>query len=194
MDLQDLCGRARLDRDALRAVFRVGSRVYGTDHPGSDEDFVVVLARQDARQDLLFGPDFNVILHGVDSFQRSLDEPSVLALEAWFAPPPHRLLEPRPPFRCKPDRRRLLAAASERARSDFAKARKTFEDEPEAARKKVFHALRVAMFARQIVRHGKLLRFDEASHLPALLRSFDRWTAIEKHFGPELEALLNAPR
>lgn len=192
MDLQELCEQARLDRGALHAVFRVGSRVYGTTHPGSDEDFLVVLARRDARQDLLFFPGLNVILHGVDSFQRALEESSVMALEAHFAPAPHRLLEPRPPFSFRLDRKRAMASARERARSDFAKARKTFEDEPEAARKKVFHALRVAMFARQIAQHGKILRFDEASHLLPLLGGMPSWGAIEPLAGPMLRELLGS--
>lgn len=190
MDLQELCEQARLERTALRAVFRVGSRVYGTATPESDEDFLVVLARRDARQDLLFFPNLNVILHGADSFQRALEEHSIMALEAHFAPAPHRLLEPRPPFSFKLDRKRVMASASERARSDFAKARKTFEAEPDAARKKVFHALRVAMFARQIAQHGKLSRFDEASHLMALLRGIPSWEPVAQFTEPLLQELL----
>ena len=50
----------------------------------------------------LFGPDINVIVHGLRSFQSALDDGSVLAFEAVFAPPPHHLKEPRPPFALPP--------------------------------------------------------------------------------------------
>lgn len=190
MDLTDLCGTLRLSPGSLRAAFRVGSRVYGSARPGSDEDFLLVLSRPDARQDLLWGEGCNAIIHGLESFQEALDEHSMMAIEAWFAPPPHRLLEPRPPFRFALRRDRLIAAASERARSDLEKARKRFDDEPGPSRKKVFHAVRVAMFARELLDRGKLTGFDQATPLLTELESLDDWPAIERRFEPLLRGLL----
>ena len=56
----------------VHALFRCGSRVYGTATATSDEDFVAVLARRDAKQDLLFRDDVNVVIHGLDSFRDAL--------------------------------------------------------------------------------------------------------------------------
>src|SRR5512132_4365138 len=54
------------------AIFRCGSRVYGTATAASDEDFVVVLARRDAKQDLVFRDNVNVVVHGLDSFREAV--------------------------------------------------------------------------------------------------------------------------
>ena len=51
-------------KSAVPAAWRVGSRVYGTASPDSDHDYVVVLSSPAQKQDLLFGEDINVVLHG----------------------------------------------------------------------------------------------------------------------------------
>ncbi len=155
-DHEQLLGILKLPDSAVRAAFRVGSRVYGTAGPGSDNDYLVVLEKPDQKQDLLFGRDVNVIVHGLRSFQSALDDGSVLAFEAVFAPPPHRLKEPRPPFAFKLDRARLVESAIGRSTSDFEKARKRFSEEVEPSKKKLYHALRVLLFARELAQTGKL--------------------------------------
>lgn len=147
----------------VRAAFRVGSRVYGTAGPGSDHDYLVVLERVDQRQDLLFGKDMNVIVHGVRSFQTALDEASVIAFEALFAPPRHRLKEPRTAFSFRLDRRRLAASATARSTSDYEKAKKRFAEEVEPSKKKLFHAVRVPLFALELARSGKIEDYGAAN-------------------------------
>jgi hypothetical protein len=149
----------------IHSASRCGSRVYGTAGPGSDEDFVVVLADASARQDLLFVGGVNVVVHGTGSFAKALADQSVFACEALFAPPPHRLKEGRPPLPFRLDRDKLAASARARSDADFKKAAKTFADEPRAAKKKLFHALRVPIFARQLVQHRTLVDFTEAAPL-----------------------------
>ena len=73
-----LLGRPASD---VHALFRCGSRVYGTATATSDEDFVAVLARRDARQDLLFRDGVNVVIHGLDTFREAIAGQSVFALE-----------------------------------------------------------------------------------------------------------------
>src|SRR4051794_16449930 len=108
----------------VHALFRCGSRVYGTATATSDEDFVAVLARRDARQDLVFGDNVNIVVHGLDSFRDAVAGQSVFALECLFLAPEHRLLDPRPAFAFKLDRVKLAASASARSTSDFKKAEK----------------------------------------------------------------------
>ncbi len=64
-DLLRILGRSSAE---VHAIFRCGSRVYGTATAASDEDFVTVLARRDAKQDLVFRDNVNVVVHGLDSF------------------------------------------------------------------------------------------------------------------------------
>jgi hypothetical protein len=147
---------------AVRAAFRVGSRVYGTAGPFSDHDYVVVLGSPTQRQDLLFAEGVNVTLHGGKSFEAALDDGSVFAFEALFAPPPHRLKEPAPPFSFTLDRKKLCASAASRSTSDYEKARKRFADEVDASKKKLFHSLRVPLFALELARTGKIEAFSAA--------------------------------
>jgi hypothetical protein len=147
---------------AVRAAFRVGSRVYGTDGPGSDHDYVVVLGNPLQRQDLLFAEGVNVTLHGVKSFEAALCDGSVFAFEALFAPAPHRLKEPVPPFSFELDRKKLCESAVSRSTSDYEKAKKRFADEVDASKKKLFHSVRVPLFALELVRTGKIESFGAA--------------------------------
>ncbi|NUO48084.1 MAG: hypothetical protein HOV80_04425 [Polyangiaceae bacterium] len=164
-DYRDVMGILRLEDAAICGMFRCGSRVYGTATPSSDHDFVAVLAGSDGRRDLVFGDGCNVVIHTRASFQEALDHHSIFALECLFAPAPHRLKEPAPPFRFVLDRRKLADAASERARADYEKASKRLDEEPDASRKKAFHAIRVLWFALQVAREGRITDFEEAAEL-----------------------------
>jgi hypothetical protein len=177
----------------IHSVYRAGSRVYGTATEASDEDFVVVLARRDARQDLVFRDSVNIVLHGVDSFQKALADQSVFALECFFLPKEHRLKAPQQPFAYKLDRNKLAESASSRSASDFKKAARTFAEEPLPAKKKLFHALRVPMFALQIARSGKITDYGEATPLWREIQADESedWDAFAgRVYGPLRERLV----
>ena len=191
MDYPEILRHIRRPDGEIRYLCRAGSRVYGTAGPGSDEDFTVVLADQGARQDLLFRGGANFVVHGTGTFAQALSDQSVFALECLFAPPEHRLKDARPPFAWKLDRAKLIASASSRSESDFKKAARTFGDEPRAAKKKLFHALRVVMFARQIVASGRIADFTEAAPLWAEIRDREdeAWESLARDYGPLRERL-----
>jgi hypothetical protein len=175
----------------IAAIFRTGSRVYGTASPTSDEDFVAVLARKDARQDLAWGDGVNVVVHGLDTFRDAIADHSVFVLECLFLPPEHRLKDPRPPFAFKLDREKLAASAGGRSAADFAKAGKRFAEEPGPSKKKLFHALRVPMFALQIARTGRLQDYGEANGLwfEIAARVETEWEPYLAEYGPRREQL-----
>lgn len=175
------------------ALFRCGSRVYGTATATSDEDFVAVLARRDAKQDLVFGDDVNIVVHGLDSFHEALAGQSVFALECLFLAPEHRLVDPRPAFPFKLDRAKLAASASARSTSDFKKAAKQFEEEQIASKKKLFHSLRVPMFALQIMRSARITDYGQANHHWAAIRDHEStgWEELARLFGPTRDDLLS---
>ncbi|WP_437731899.1 hypothetical protein [Sorangium sp. So ce1335] len=175
----------------VHSVFRTGSRVYGTATAASDEDFVAVLARRDARQDLAFAPGVNVVVHGLDTFRSALADHSVFALECLFLPPEHRLKEPRPPFPFKLDRKKLAASAASRSASDFKKAGARFDEQPEASKKKLFHALRVPLFAVQIAETGAIHDHGAATPIWREIAADERldWEAYREAYGPLRERL-----
>lgn len=191
MDYADVLRHVRRTDAQIAFACRCGSRVYGTAGPDSDEDFLVVLADARAKQDLLFRGGANFVIHGLESFREALAGQSVFALEGLFAPAAHRLKELRAPLPYKVDRARLSASASARSASDFGKAAKAFTDEPRAAKKKLFHALRVPMFARQIVTRGRIVDFREASPLWAEIagRADTEWEAYARDYGRLREKL-----
>ncbi|APR85838.1 Hypothetical protein A7982_11187 [Minicystis rosea] len=186
MDYADVLRHLRRSDAEIHSVCRCGSRVYGTAGPASDEDFCVVLTDARAKQDLLFRGGANFVVHGLGSFREALADQSVFALECLFAPAEHRLKEGRPPLSFTLDREKLAASASARSASDFAKAARTFEDEPHAAKKKLFHALRVPLFARQIATRGRLADFTEATPLwiEIAARTETTWAPYAEAYGP----------
>lgn len=171
---------------AVRAAFRVGSRVYGTAGPRSDHDYVVVLAAPGQRQDLLFAEGVNVALHGVRTFEAALSDGSVFAFEALFAPPAHRLKEPVPPLSFELDRKKVVESAVSRSTSDFEKAGKRFSEEQEPSKKKLFHSLRVPLFALELLRTGKIEDFAAATgHFEDILSDpSEDFADYEATYGP----------
>jgi hypothetical protein len=191
MDLAAVLRVLRRADGEVAAVYRTGSRVYGTASATSDEDFVAVLARQGARQDLAFGPGVNVVVHGLDTFRDAIADHSVFALECLFLAPEHRLKDPRPAFAFKLDRKKLAASAGGRSAADFAKAGKRFADEPAASKKKLFHALRVPLFALQVARTGRIGDYGEANGLwrEITAREEEDWEPYLAAYGPLQERL-----
>jgi len=189
--LDRLIAVLRVSRADLRAAYRVGSRVYGTAGPGSDEDFLVVLGRPGQKQDLAFAPHLNIVIHGVATFEDALADQSVFALECQFAQPAHVLVAPRPPFRYTLDRKKLAASAIGRSTADWQKAKKRFVDEPGPCRKKAFHALRVPVFALQVAKTGKITDYAAARKWFAALREGpdDDFAWYEEKLGPARETL-----
>ncbi|MDI1442882.1 hypothetical protein [Polyangium sp. 6x1] len=189
--LSRLLAVLRVSRAEIRAAWRVGSRVYGTAGPASDEDFLVVRSKPEQRQDLAFAEGLNIVIHGVTTFQDALDDQSVFALECYFAQPAHVLVASRPPFRYTCDRKKLASSAIGRSTADWQKAKKRFVEEPGPSRKKAFHAMRVPVFALQVAKTGKISDYTAANHFLAELRKGpdDDFAWYEETLGPAREAL-----
>ncbi|MBK9264639.1 MAG: nucleotidyltransferase domain-containing protein [Polyangiaceae bacterium] len=189
--LDSLCSILRASAGDVRAAYRVGSRVYGTAKPTSDDDFVVIMTRPGQKQDLAFAHGINIVIHGPVTFQTALDDQSVFALECFFASPEATLMAPRPPFKYTLDRRKLSVSATEKSKADWQKAKKRFVDEPGPSRKKVFHALRVPAFALQIAKTGKLADFTCANawHADIQRGPNDDFSWYEDRFGTVREEM-----
>lgn len=136
---------------------RMGSWVYGVAREDSDTDFVAVVEGP-LRDKLLFGHDYNVTLYTPAEFQGALDEHSLYALEALMAPPEHRLIDAR--WVWVRDSHRLLERALEKSGDDWAKGVKLLADDPAKAVKKIWHSLRLLLFARQLLERGRIDDFE----------------------------------
>lgn len=145
----------------VKMVVRVGSHVYGTNGPDSDEDFVVVGVLATGR-DLVLGKGINVTVFSEAAFKEALENQNIYALEALMAPAEHRLM-PGAPYSWAKHTHRLVAEVSERSSSDFEKAIKTWNQDPMKARKRLWHSLRVPMFAQQLDKHSRITDFTVAN-------------------------------
>lgn len=164
-DYHQLLGILDCGDGDVHSLFRSGSRVYGCARVNSDEDFVAVLSKRDAKQDLVFRPNINIIVHTVASFQEALDNHNVLALECLFARPEAKLKEGHPPFPFTLKVGKLSEQACEKSLSDCKKAQKLFAEAPGVGRKKLYHSIRVLMFARQIIGNGRIVDYGEANEI-----------------------------
>lgn len=192
MDYQQLCTLFRWNDPDIHSVFRSGSHVYGTASSTSDEDFVVLLHDSNTRPDLLFRPQVNVNVHSIFSFQTSLNKHSIFALECFFLPQEHRLKESSPKLQCTLNAKTIFESANKRALSDFKKSARCFEHEPFASKKKLFHAIRVLMFARQLIRHHTIVDYAEANSIwYELCKETDQqWSTYPLKYEPLFEQLL----
>jgi hypothetical protein len=155
----------------------VGSRVYGTSGPDSDHDYVFVGIIATGR-DIVFDYGCSITVFSEDAFRESFANQNVFALEAMFTPEQLRL----PPFVIqgwltttgnrgwldttvdmgwKLDKPKLVANATEKSDSDFARAIRTWGDPK--ARKRLWHSLRVPMFAGQVLTHGRIIDYTAAN-------------------------------
>lgn len=172
MKYEELLKTINLTDQAIHAVYCCGSQVYGTANHQSDNDFVVILSNRKAKQDLIFKDQVDVIVHGIDSFNESLSKHNLFALECLFLPKQFCLKEPRPVFDFKLNREKLIDSVTAKSLADFLKAKNQFEDNLESSKKKLFHSIRLLMFAIQILKYGKINDYTQANHY---------WTEIQNN-------------
>ena len=157
---QTLLGILKVSDAEVHSLFRVGSRVYGCDTWASDEDFVAVL--HEGKKDLRFRHDINITVTNVAAFQASVDAHSIFALECVFAPS-ETVLKAGSPFAFKLDRAKLANKAIATSAKDYTKAVKLFAVELDPSKRKLYHSLRVLLFARQIFECGRIEDFGQAN-------------------------------
>ncbi len=176
--LQDLLHILKCTDEDLHSAYRVGSRVYGCATEASDSDYCVVRSARSGRSDLVFRPGVNITVHTVDTYQTALNEHSLFALECLYAPPGAVLKQgPQLPFKLNVDI--LLDRVRKTSESDWRKATKLWEDELDASQKKLYHSIRVLMFARQIIQHGRITNFSEANDVWSEAKESVDWTEFE---------------
>ena len=147
------------------SLYRSGSRVYGCQNENSDEDFVAVVSKPGAVQDLIFEKGLNIIVQTRESFHESLKDHNMLSLECYFSPQRFHVKDSTIKWNLKLDVRLLRNQAIEKSRSDLMKSQKNWMEEPEASKKKLYHSIRVLRFALQIMTHRKIINYGESNEL-----------------------------
>ncbi len=186
------------DKDLI-AVYRYGSRVYGTFERNSDYDYIVVHAgatSNDAQQFDSHDKDLSVHTYHRDSWQRHLDDHKIFAIECHSFGPEYgdeRLDQ----FKFKLDHAALRKEISSKASNSWVKCKKklTVEtDEEYIGIKSLFHSFRIPTFGIQIAQYSAVTDFQAANHIWEELRVLDfknvTWDELKDKYQPRHNALM----
>jgi predicted nucleotidyltransferase len=150
--------------DKIYAIYKYGSRVYGTLHEYSDYDFIIIT--NDSTLISVNIPHVDINTCTLENFQVNLDNNEIWALECVFSTPVYSTYT----FDYKIEIQKLRAAVSKNSSQTFNKAKKKFlspydrEGELIRGKKALFHSLRVLLFGIQIAKHQRIIDYHEANH------------------------------
>ncbi len=158
--------------------FPYGSRVYGTNKPDSDYDFILVLKEVALESDRLDSRDnpISITIYSEEGFQQRVNEHKIFALECLFCPK-DLVLKNELKFQFKLDKSSLRHSISEKCSKDWNQAKKRFSDSQGInpvtgeryirkiyeGKKSLFHCFRMIDFAIQIIEKGKIEKFDSCN-------------------------------
>lgn len=165
------------NNDKIYAIYKYGSRVYGTIHEKSDYDFIVVADKEFITNTSIPHSDINTC--SLEDFQCNLDNNEIWALECVFSTP----IYSKHKFNVVIDIQKLRVAVSRNSSQTFNKAKKKFlspydkDGELIRGKKALFHSLRVLVFGIQIAKHQKIIDYQEANHyFTEIMHNYsDKW-------------------
>lgn len=154
------------DSDIIN-VYPYGSRVYLTNTPTSDFDYIVVVKNSKDNGIQYDSHDGKISCHiySEEHWQYMLDQQKIFALECHFLKIP--LLIERRKFNYKLDKGLLRSEISAKASNSFVKCKKKLEVEKDyyIGIKSLFHSLRIPIFGTQIASQNEIYDYTAANYL-----------------------------
>ena len=148
----------------IRNIYLYGSRVYGTNKPNSDYDFLVVGNSLDREREIKH-PKYNVHMNTTDKFQDDLWNYDITTLECIFAPPFARLQETidyRNMITLDP--RKVKVRMLDQSHNAWVKAKMKFrERDISRGQKCVWNSLKMLIFGLQMIESGTIYDFSGAN-------------------------------
>jgi predicted nucleotidyltransferase len=149
----------------IKNIYVFGSRVYGTSTLESDYDVIVVANSMNETTEIRH-EDLNIHVHTPDKFIRDLKELDMHNLECIFAPDRAKIMEKvnyaDANFKINPEQMKYKAMSQ--SFNSFHKAKmKMYDADVHVGAKSLFHSLRILMFAKQILKYGRIDDFSEAN-------------------------------
>jgi predicted nucleotidyltransferase len=162
-----------------------GSQVYGTQNKDSDWDIIMVANNSVESTEMRKGL-YNIHVYTPDKFEADLNWHRINNLECIYAPDWAKLKETIK-FDFKLDSAKLRHATSHISSNSWVKCKKKIlvADDYYSGVKSLFHAIRIPMFATQIMQHGKITDFSCANWIwdkitfqdkPHYLRNKSKWS------------------
>lgn len=176
--------------DSNTIFFLYGSRLYGTNKPESDYDFISVVSNDSSVPTGTEYRNGNIDIHvyKFDDFQEQLNLHKIQMLECWYQPdsiaPKH--------FKFKLNLPTLRESLSEKASHSFVKAKKKIEVEKDyyIGWKSLFHSLRILNFGIQIVKFNRIYFTQFNDHWYDILNAnqYD-WAYFKETYQPIYNSL-----
>lgn len=201
MILQRIEKLTGLSQSQFAAVYPYGSRVYGTESPQSDYDYIVVASGKgvnDGQQYDSYDKTLSVHVYDSEHWQDLLDQHKIMAMECQFirnsgySP----ILENRK-FKFTLNKSVLRSEISAKASNSWVKCKKKLEVENDyyIGIKSLFHSFRIPYFGLQIAQTGEILYYHEANPLwnhdfKRLLISKPSWSWIKETYQQQHNKLL----
>jgi predicted nucleotidyltransferase len=168
-----------------------GSRIYGTNRPDSDYDYMAIVPanrRADTGTEYNRG-NTNIHIYNRYDFQQQLNLHKVHALEGYFLP--DGVL--RKMFQFKLQLPQLREAFSEKASNSWVKAKKKIDKEKDfyIGWKSLFHSLRILIFGAQIAKDGQITDYSAANQIwfDVLNAQQYNWDFFKQKYQPEYNRL-----
>jgi hypothetical protein len=152
----------------VKNIYLYGSRVYGTSRTGSDYDIIFIashLLAHEEKRATVNGVLLNIHIITPDKFLADLKIHNIMNLECLFAPEWARLQEKLVlPNEINP--KKLVKNNLAQSYSSWQGGKMKIQSyDITRGSKSIFHALRMLMFAAQILEHGKIVDYSEANTL-----------------------------
>lgn len=166
MTYKDLLARIKMDDKDILNVYQYGSRVYGTDRPGSDWDFIIVVSRKEREEysDNLV----NIFFYTPIEFNKKLNDHEITAIECFFLPE-HCIWKEKLKFSFEVNKSKLRESLSAKADNSWVKCKKKLTVEAdydlEVGKKSLFHAMRIITFGIQLANDGKITNYQACNQL-----------------------------
>lgn len=168
---EEICQRLKIDYSQILNIYPYGSQVYGTATEDSDEDFVIVykssLLPSGAFKDNAISSEDKKIqgtCYSRSGFIDAINNYQICALECLYLPA-DKIVQQKMVFKMyKFDKIDFAKKIIETASSSWYHGTLSYRDgNIEYAKKNVFHAIRILLFARQIKKHNKIVDYTAAN-------------------------------
>ena len=170
----------------MENIYKFGSHVYGTNHHGSDDDFIKV------SDEFKISDNVNVKIYSPSQFQYLLDNHDIAALECYFLPQ-SKIVKKEIDFNFTLNKEKLRTSISLISSNSWVKGKKKLivvgDYDVYVGIKSIFHSLRILSYGIQIAREGRIVDYECVNYIyHDLIRmsdddsSISLWNAIDDKY------------
>jgi len=152
----------------VRNIFLYGSRVYGTNRIDSDYDIIIIASTMDTHRENYYKIGdklLNVHVFTPDIFKAALDRHDIMNLECFYAGEKFTIFN-HTPLQLTINKKQLVKNILSQSFNSWHGAKVSFnQGDPVRGTKGAFHAIRMLVFAIQILEQGRITDYAAANHI-----------------------------